>query len=44
MTFFLLLLIFAVFAVLMFTRKVPALLAVPTMAVLIAASVGTPFT
>ncbi len=28
----------------MFTRKVPALLAVPTMAVLIAASVGTSFT
>jgi hypothetical protein len=44
MTFFLLLLIFAVFAVLMFTRKVPALLAVPAMAVLIAASVGTSFT
>lgn len=43
MTAFLILLIFAVFAVLMFTRKVPALLAVPTMAVLIAAVVGTPF-
>lgn len=39
----LILLIFAVFAVLMFTRKVPALLAVPTMAILIAAAVGTPF-
>lgn len=37
----LLLIIFVVFAVLMFTRKMPALLAVPTMAVLIAASVGT---
>jgi hypothetical protein len=40
---FLILIIFIVFAVLMFTRKVPALLAVPTMAVLIAASVGTSF-
>jgi hypothetical protein len=38
-----LLLIFAVFAALMFTRKVPALLAVPAMAILIAAVVGTPF-
>lgn len=39
----LILLIFVVFAVLMFTRKVPALLAVPLMAILIAAAVGTPF-
>jgi hypothetical protein len=39
----LILIIFVVFAVLMFTRKVPALLAVPIMAVLIAAVVGTPF-
>lgn len=39
----LILIIFAVFAVLMFTRKVPALLAVPIMAVLIAGVVGTPF-
>ncbi len=37
-----LLVIFVVFAALMFTRKVPALLAVPAMAVLIAAVVGTP--
>ena len=37
------LIIFIVFAVLMFTRKIPALLAVPTMAVLIAATVGTSF-
>ncbi len=44
MTALLILIIFVVFAVLMFTRKVPALLAVPTMAVLIAASVGTSFT
>ncbi len=43
MSAFLILIIFAAFAVLMFTRKVPALLAVPTMAVLIAAVVGTPF-
>ena len=43
MIFSILLLIFIVFAVLMFTRKVPALLAVPTMAVLIAATVGTSF-
>ena len=43
MIFFALLLIFFVFAALMFTRKVPALLAVPTMAVLIAAVVGTSF-
>lgn len=41
MTAIVLLIIFIVFAVLMFTRKMPALLAVPTMAVLIAASVGT---
>jgi len=39
----LILLIFIVFAVLMFTRKVPALIAVPLMAILIAATVGTPF-
>ena len=43
MSAFFIFIIFAVFAVLMFTRKVPALLAVPTMAVLIAASVGTSF-
>lgn len=43
MTAFILLIIFAVFAALMFTRKMPALLAVPTMAVLIAAAVGTSF-
>lgn len=43
MTALLILLIFIVFAALMFTRRVPALLAVPTMAVLIAASVKTPF-
>lgn len=43
MTAVLIFIIFAVFAVLMFTRKVPALLAVPTMAILIAASVGTSF-
>jgi hypothetical protein len=43
MTAFILLVIFAVFAALMFTRKMPALLAVPTMAVLIAATVGTSF-
>ena len=43
MIFFALLLIFIVFAALMFTRKMPALLAVPTMAVLIAAVVGTSF-
>lgn len=36
-----LLIIFIAFAALMLTRKMPALLAVPTMAVLIAASVGT---
>ena len=39
----LILLIFAVFAVLMFTRRVPALLALPAMAVLTAAMVGLPF-
>lgn len=41
MTAVILLIIFIAFAALMFTRKMPALLAVPTMAVLIAASVGT---
>ncbi len=40
---FLLLAIFAVFAVLMFTRRVPALIAVPLMAILAAAIVGLPF-
>lgn len=39
----LILLIFVLFAVLMFTRKVPALIAVPLMAILIAAAVGTQF-
>ena len=39
----LILIIFIVFAALMFTRKVPALIAIPTMAILIAAAVGTPF-
>lgn len=43
MLFIFLLIIFAIFAVLMFTRKMPALLAVPVMAVLIAAVVGTSF-
>jgi hypothetical protein len=43
MTALLILIIFIVFAVLMFTRKVPALLAVPTMAILIAGCVGTSF-
>jgi H+/gluconate symporter-like permease len=43
MTGFLLIAIFAVFAALMFTRKMPALLAVPTMAILAAAVVGLPF-
>lgn len=38
----LLLLIFAAFAVLMFARVLPALLAVPTMAVIVAALVGLP--
>ncbi len=40
----LIILIFVVFAALMFTRKVPALIAIPAMAILIAAAVGTPFT
>jgi hypothetical protein len=40
---FLILLIFAVFAVLMFTRRMPALLALPAMAILTAALVGLPF-
>ncbi|MCA1624251.1 MAG: citrate transporter [Acidobacteria bacterium] len=40
---FLLLAIFAVFAMLMFTRRVPALIAVPLMAILAAAIVGLPF-
>ena len=39
----LILIIFIVFAALMFTRKVPALIAIPTMGILIAAAVGTPF-
>ena len=43
MSAFLILIIFIAFAALMFTRKVPALLAVPAMAILIAAAVGTPF-
>jgi hypothetical protein len=43
MTALFILLIFVAFAVLMFTRKMPALLAVPTMAILIAAAVGTSF-
>lgn len=43
MSAFLILIIFVVFAVLMFTRKVPALLSVPAMAILIAAAVGTGF-
>ncbi|HZH35236.1 MAG TPA: hypothetical protein VEX64_10375 [Pyrinomonadaceae bacterium] len=43
MTGFLLLTLFAVFAALMFTRRVPALLAVPMMAILTAAIVGLPF-
>jgi Na+/H+ antiporter NhaC len=43
MTGFLLLALFAVFAALMFTRRVPALLAVPMMAILTAAIVGLPF-
>ena len=38
-----LLIIFAVFAVLMFTRKLPALIALPAMAVLIAALAQLPF-
>ena len=40
MTGLLLLLVFAVFAALMFARVMPALLAVPTMAVVVAALVG----
>lgn len=39
-----LLVIFAVFAVLMFTRKMPALIALPAMAILIAIAAGLPFT
>jgi H+/gluconate symporter-like permease len=39
----LILLIFAVFAALMFTRRMPALLAVPVMAITVAALVGHPF-
>lgn len=42
MILFLLFIIFATFAVLMFTRKVPALLAVPAMAILTAVAVGLP--
>ncbi len=44
MSAFLILIIFIAFAALMFTRKVPALLAIPAMGILIAAAVGTPFT
>ncbi|MDQ3258002.1 MAG: citrate transporter, partial [Acidobacteriota bacterium] len=44
MTGLLLLLIFALFAALMFARVMPALLAVPLMAVVIAAIVGLPLT
>ncbi len=40
---FLLIAIFIVFAALMFTRKIPALLAVPMMAILAAIVVGLPF-
>ncbi|MDQ3712510.1 MAG: citrate transporter [Acidobacteriota bacterium] len=40
---FLILAIFAIFAALMFTRKMPALLAVPLMAIVVAALVGHPF-
>jgi H+/gluconate symporter-like permease len=43
MTGFILIAIFVVFAVLMFTRRVPALLAVPAMAILAAIVVGLPF-
>ena len=43
MTGILILLIFAIFAALMFTRKMPALLAVPLMAIAVAALVGHPF-
>jgi len=42
MTGLLLLLVFAVFAALMFARVMPALIAVPAMAVLVAAVVGLP--
>lgn len=42
MTGFLLLLVFALFAALMFARVMPALLAVPTMAVVVATLVGLP--
>ncbi|MGE0100708.1 MAG: citrate transporter [Blastocatellales bacterium] len=42
MTAFLIVLIFIVFAALMISRKVPAILAVPAMAILIAAAAGTP--
>jgi len=44
MTGLLLLLIFAIFAALMFVRVMPAILAVPAMAVVVAAVVGLPFT
>ena len=40
---FLLIAIFVVFAALMFTRRVPALLAIPAMAILAAVVVGLPF-
>lgn len=43
MTGFFLIAIFAAFAVLMFTRRVPALIAVPLMAIFSAAVVGLPF-
>jgi len=42
MTALLIILIFAVFAALMMTRRMPAILAVPAMAIVIAAAVGTP--
>ncbi|HWQ32266.1 MAG TPA: citrate transporter [Blastocatellia bacterium] len=42
MTALLIILIFAVFAALMMTRRMPAILAVPAMAIVIAAVVGTP--
>ncbi|HEY8562516.1 MAG TPA: hypothetical protein VIL74_19210 [Pyrinomonadaceae bacterium] len=44
MTGLLILLIFAVFAALMFTRKMPALLALPAMAIAVAALAGLQFT
>lgn len=44
MTAFLIILIFLVFALLMLTRKLPALLAVPAMAILFAAVARVPFT